>query len=351
MKKTILFSLFISAFVIQGFPQKINIPATTVYIPTAKAVRIVENVLNSQYRRDISSVYVNSEYYKIGLLKNLHLTNNSSSYMRYQVVSYDDIDGLLLIKSKKYYRLIIKNRKGKEINKVLCSDLNAIYAFLDAIRNLKGEIESPTPNSDSDVISASDLALQKGNSFYKEGKIKEALNEINIALQFDTNNVDALFFRALCRNQNNNGMGAIDDYKLIIEKIKSTNPKYFLIGTVYNNLGYHLVEIDRLDEALPYINEALSLAPNESYIWSSRGEIYYKKGEYEKSIQDMTKSIELYELKTSRASFSFPDLSYYFRGLAEIKLGKIRKGCKDLRIASESGNKDADNAVKEYCTN
>lgn len=349
MKKLFLLSLFVSVFVIQCFSQKLNIPATTSYITTEKAVKIIENVLNSQYRNDISNVYVTSEYYKVGILKHTYTKNYSSSYIRSQIVTYDDIDGLILTKSRKYYRLIIKNRKGKEINKVICTDLNAIYAFLDAVRNLQGEIKPATPNNTGDIISASDLALQKGFAFFKQGNIQDAIIESNTALKFDTNNVDAFFLRALCRDKNNDKMGAIDDYNAIISRINTANPKHFLIGTVYNNLGYHLVEIGKLDEALPFINKALSLEPNETYIWESRGEIFYKKGEYEKVIQDMTKSIELYELKATKADSQFPVLSYYYRGLAEIKLEQTGRGCKDLRKASEAGNKDADNAIKEYC--
>jgi len=333
----------------QSCSKRLSIPATTTYYTTEKAIKIVEEILNSQYRRDITSVYVNSTFYKIGLLKNISTQTYSTSYIKYQIVPYNEINGFMLIKYSKHYNLLIKNRKGKEINKVICSNLNAIYAFLDAVRNLKGEVKQSNPKNNYNVISASDLALQKGLTFFKTGKIQDAIEESNTALQFDTTNVDAFFLRALCRNKNNDKLGAIQDYNAIIKRINTATPKYFLIGTVYNNLGYILVEIGKLDETLPYINKALSIEPNETYIWESRGEIFFKKGEYEKAIQDMTKSIELYELKTTKAESQFPDLSYYYRGLAEIKIGKIRKGCNDLKEASEAGNKDADIAIKEYC--
>jgi len=119
------------------------------------------------------------------------------------------------------------------------------------------------------------------------------------------------------------------------------------MGTVYNNKGYCLIELNRLDEALPFLNKALELEPNESYIWGSRGELYYKKGDYRKCINDMKKAIEV--SSKTKAGSTDPGLPYYLMGLSKIKLGEKEDGCKDLSKAGELGKSEAYEAISENC--
>ena len=60
---------------------------------------------------------------------------------------------------------------------------------------------------------------------------------------------------------------------------------------------------------------------------------------YEKCISDMTKAILIKEDSNS----------YYYRGLANIKLSKKENGCKDLSKAGELGKTNAYSEITKNC--
>ena len=104
--------------------------------------------------------------------------------------------------------------------------------------------------------------------------------------------------------------------------------------------------------SFPFLNNTEQLDAGRGYavfvrgnvlsapIWDTRGEIYYKLGEYEKCIKDMNKAISIDKEA---------DNSYYLRGLAKIKIGKSEEGCKDLSKAGELGKTEAYEAMKQNC--
>ena len=118
------------------------------------------------------------------------------------------------------------------------------------------------------------------------------------------------------------------------------------MGTVYNNKGYCLIELNRLDDALPFINKAIEMEPKRSYIWGSRGYLFYLKDDFTSCIADMSRAIELSSVTTNSSDPAFP---YYFRGLARIKLGQLKEGCADLTRAKEMGKSEAHAAILENC--
>lgn len=190
--------------------------------------------------------------------------------------------------------------------------------------------------------------FNRGMAFHDMDKNMEALKDFTKCLNLDTENTNAYFLRGLIKSSFNDRNGAISDYDEIIKREKTAKPENYKMGTVYNNKGYCLIELDKLDEALPYINKALEMEPYESYIWSSRGELYYKKGDYKSCIKDMTKAIEVSN-KTEAGNSDTSGWPYYLRGLAKIKLGQKQDGCKDLSKAGELGTSEAYTAISENC--
>lgn len=187
----------------------------------------------------------------------------------------------------------------------------------------------------------------RGMAYHELEKNIEAIKDFSKVISMNKENTDAYFMRALIKSSMNDRQGAISDYDEILKREKTTKPNIYKMGTVYNNKGYCLIELNRLDEALPFLNKALELEPNESYIWGSRGELYYKKGDYRKCINDMKKAIEV-STKT-KAGSSDPGLPYYLMGLSKIKLGEKEDGCKDLSKAGELGKSEAYEAISENC--
>ena len=190
--------------------------------------------------------------------------------------------------------------------------------------------------------------FSRGLSYQDSEKNIEAMKDISKTINLDPDNTDAYFIRGILKSGMKDRVSAISDYDEILKREKTAKPTIYRMGTVYNNKGYCLIELGKLDEALPYIIKALELEPNESYIWSSRGEYYYKKGDYKSCVLDMSKAIEVSDI-TDAGGSGESGWPYYLRGLAKIKLGQKMDGCKDLSKAGELGTSEAYKAISEYC--
>ncbi len=181
------------------------------------------------------------------------------------------------------------------------------------------------------------------------GKSKKAIEDYTIAIDMDSSFIDTYFMRAIEKSTVGDELGAIEDYRELFNWQGVEDPSRFLWGTVYNNKGFSLIRLGRYEEARPLIDKALELEPEEDYIWSSRGELHYLTGEYENCIDDMDMAIELSNSGVSIAPGLGHEVSYYFRGLAKIKLGHIEEGCADLRESKRIGNPDAAGELERWC--
>ena len=141
-----------------------------------------------------------------------------------------------------------------------------------------------------------------------------------------------MFYRARCWEMIGNEQMSIKDYNTIINKGCSNKT---ILAMSYNNKAYGLIKTQKYTEALPLVNKALEFTSAVSFIWDTRGELYYHLGEYEKCIQDMDRAISITDGETSY------DNSYYYRGLAKLKLQRKAEARKDLKKAVKYGKVEA----------
>ncbi len=193
--------------------------------------------------------------------------------------------------------------------------------------------------------------LFRGEAYEKTQKLTEAIKDYTEAIKLDSLFLPAYFSRASLKKDFGDFIGAIKDYDYIISNDEGTKTwKNYLMATVYNNKGYALVNLGKYKQALPVINRAIELGPDESYIWGSRGVLFYKTQQYEKCISDMTKALELLnEKKTKAQDLTMGQIKYYYRGLSKIKTGETKSGCEDLSKAGELGMTGAYDDIKTYC--
>lgn len=194
-----------------------------------------------------------------------------------------------------------------------------------------------------------ELFILRGLAYSQQDKQQEAIRDFSEYIKYFPDSVDVYFYRAMSRSEIGDRFGAIADYDEIIKRQNYVKPRKALMGTVYNNKAYSLVELGLYNSALPIVNYALNLEPKESYIWGTRGELYYHIHEYESCISDMTKAIELEENRETKADSDDPGVPFYFRGLSEIHLGRRVEGCKDLEKALELGMSEAIDYLSKYC--
>lgn len=201
-------------------------------------------------------------------------------------------------------------------------------------------------------------SLPKSQQYYSDGydafkanDFKKALEKLNKEIEIHPANYNAFFFRAISKSELGDRQGALDDYKIILSHNDEILKPVFLIGTLYNNIGYSYLELKDFANAEKYIKIALESNPYEYYIWASSGELNYLTGNYDQSVKDFTKSIELRKDKISRAQgFGENGFEYYYRGLAYLKLKKHKLACSDLTKAKELGYSKAETEILNNCS-
>ena len=60
-----------------------------------------------------------------------------------------------------------------------------------------------------------------------------------------------------------------------------------------NRLGYQLLELDKVDEAIDIFAANVQLFPDNANVYDSLGEAYYRKGDKEKAVESYRKALEL----------------------------------------------------------
>lgn len=88
--------------------------------------------------------------------------------------------------------------------------------------------------------------------------------------------------------QNNSLEAALNQY----EKIKK-QPAYDLNEADINQMGYNLISVGKIKEALALMNINVIQFPRSANAWDSRGEAYMRNGEKAQAIRDYKKSLEL----------------------------------------------------------
>ncbi|MCX5848849.1 MAG: tetratricopeptide repeat protein [Deltaproteobacteria bacterium] len=160
-----------------------------------------------------------------------------------------------------------------------------------------------------------------GVSFYKEGKIKEAIYHFSKAISIIPNsrsyNSRGDIYARLGRYQQ-----ALDDFNKAIALKQDCAESYYNRGLTYDKLAQYQLAIADLNKAI---------STNNDYVdaYNNRGVIYAKTGQHQKAIEDFNKAISLK-----------PDYIYAYsnRGIAYFSQGKNELGCGDARKACELGN-------------
>jgi tetratricopeptide (TPR) repeat protein len=199
--------------------------------------------------------------------------------------------------------------------------------------------------------------LPRPEDYYKSGYEAYKANNYTLAQHKFDKQIDSIpqdynarFLRAICKSNLGDRNGAIQDYMVILENQNEILNPTFLLGTVYNNIGYCYLELKDYTKAEVYIKRALELNPYEYYIWGSSGKLNYCKGNYNKTIADMNKALELINSRASKASSSENvGFYYYYRGLAYLNLKKKTLACNDFTKAKELGYDDASVQIQKNC--
>lgn len=163
---------------------------------------------------------------------------------------------------------------------------------------------------------------------------KDKLADLDAAVKADPTNSDALQARALLRLQGADVNGAVEDLQALLKQ-DPTNQ------AVAQAAVEQLVSMNRIDDAVKLLTEALQANPNEG-LYRLRGIIYRTQGEEEKALEDFGKALAMQPKDP---------ISLLQRAEISLARGDVKSAKRDLREAIRVSPQVADSvaAVRVRC--
>lgn len=167
-----------------------------------------------------------------------------------------------------------------------------------------------------------------------EGRLKEAMRDIDRALELDEADPDAWYNRACANYLGRNNEGALRDLDQALELRPNSADALFLRGVVKG-------ELFKENEGIVDIEAALGLKPGLADGLMSLGVLQYETKDYEMAIGTFTRVVDAKDETLKDA--------LYYRADCYYALKNKEKACESWRAAAELGEADSRFIVRNYC--
>ncbi|MDR2684987.1 MAG: hypothetical protein LBB53_06365 [Prevotellaceae bacterium] len=255
--------------------------------------------------------------------------------------------GLLLGERAQYYYNLKEYDKALE-DLHLCKQMNdslTYFHYLEGLALYKIDSLNAAAQAFGKCIELSptinDGYRLRAMIYTKMKNFELAKIDLDSAYNIDNQDIEVYYSYASLYSEMENREKSNEYYEMILTKIhsltnidKEINENY--MATIYNNMSYNYIKLKKYEQADSLIEKALTMEQSSSYIWDTRGELYFCIGEYEKCIADMSRAIKLSENDRDNASNS-----YFYRGRAKIALGQTESGNEDIQKAAEMKHDEA----------
>lgn len=133
---------------------------------------------------------------------------------------------------------------------------------------------------------ARDLFLE-GFEFHQAGELEEAIELYRQSLTVAPS-AEAHTFLGWAYSHRKDLHAAIEECQKAIE----VDPSF---GNPYNDIGAYFIELERYDEAIPWLKRAMEAARYESYHYPhlNLGRVYVKKGMFPEAIREFKRALEI----------------------------------------------------------
>lgn len=207
--------------------------------------------------------------------------------------------------------------------------------------------------------------INRGVILYQTGNFTEALQNFDRVLETDPQNSNAYMGKGQLKQAMNDMAGALNDYNTALSY--SQTYKGYINRAVlkiamkdYESAGLDLDEACKIDSlksevyinrgliklnygdtrsALQEFNKAVEVNVNDFRSFLYRGYARINLADYQGAIIDLNVAIQLYPHAEA----------YYYRGIANIKLGHKTQGCTDLNQSLSMGKTDAQVEIQKNC--
>jgi Flp pilus assembly protein TadD len=166
--------------------------------------------------------------------------------------------------------------------KIVGLDYVLLGDYADATKWLKEAVALDSNNADA--------WYYLGRAYYTKSRLNDARRAFEMILQLDATNARAENNLGLILETEGNATAALTAYRNSIAWQKSKPEKS---EQPYVNLGNLLAEQGHPNEAIEPLEEALALAPNNSYCHLTLGILYRKLGKMQQARHELTRATEL----------------------------------------------------------
>ena len=140
--------------------------------------------------------------------------------------------------------------------------------------------------------------LLRAEALLKMGQLHEADEDIQMVLQSDAENENALLLRGRAKQMEGNDTAAEEDYLHLIALNPSNEQAYLALGALYINAKAY-------DKAIALFNEAIEVNPQFANAYHERGRAKLLSGDKEGAAADMKSALELNPLEVERLNGAF----------------------------------------------
>ena len=140
--------------------------------------------------------------------------------------------------------------------------------------------------------------LLRAEALLKMGQLHEADEDIQMVLQSDAENENALLLRGRAKQMEGNDTAAEEDYLHLIALNPFNEQAYLALGALYINAKAY-------DKAIALFNEAIEVNPQFANAYHERGRAKLLSGDKEGAAADMKNALELNPLEVERLNGAF----------------------------------------------
>lgn len=128
--------------------------------------------------------------------------------------------------------------------------------------------------------------VRKGYKHYKNNRLKEALQELSLAIETNPENSEAYFWRARTYIR----LEQYDDAIVDLQTVVYLKPRY---SPAYDNLGWLFMRRNAYDESLSNLNKSIELKPDNGWAYYMRGRVFFNKGDFQKAFENAETACKL----------------------------------------------------------
>lgn len=128
--------------------------------------------------------------------------------------------------------------------------------------------------------------LLKGYRLHRQKNYKEALDELNKAVEIDPRNAEAYYWRGRTLVNLGKLEQGIVDFKAAVK----FRPDY---SEAYDNLGWLASKQGQVEEGIAYLTKSIEYKPENAWAFYNRSRLYFSKGDLAGAMRDAEKACSL----------------------------------------------------------